>query len=107
MGNSLHNSKSLQELIRISQFKPIDYEKKQLDWDVVYKAAVLQAVICIVAHEVPLSVLSTDSRWQQAIYRQQANYARYLHAEDELKKAMDAAGIPFVILKGNAVAVYY
>jgi len=56
---------------------------------------------------VPSSVLSANSRWQQEIYRQQANYARYLHAEDELKKVMDAAGIPFVVLKGNAAAIYY
>jgi len=75
------------ELIKLSQFafKPSEAIKK-VDGDIVYKKALSQAVISIVAHEVPASVLSRDSSWQQAIYRQQANYARYLHAEDELKK---------------------
>ena len=103
------SNRILLELIKESQSADSKPCKglESADWDFVYKEAVSQAVIGIVANEVPASVLSGDPRWKQAIYRQQANYARYIHAEDDLKKVMDQAEIPFVILKGNAAAVYY
>lgn len=96
------------ELICASQFlHNTTIELGDTDWDDIYREAVSQAVIGIVAPEVPDSVMTTDPRWKQEIYRQQANYVRYSYEEEELKHAMDAAGIPFVILKGNAAAIYY
>lgn len=98
----------LLELIKASQnLTNRKYDFDKVDWNAVYKEAASQAVIGLVAHEVPDDVLSANACWQKAIYRQRASYARYLHAENELKTIMDTAGIPFVILKGNAAAIYY
>ena len=67
-------NQTLLKFINSSQFTTgASEEYMKVDWDGVYKEAVSQAVIGIVAHEVPAAVLSDDPRWQQAIYRQQAN----------------------------------
>lgn len=100
--------KEILQLIKASQFPETALTIMQdCDWDAIYDEAVLQAIIGIVASVVPKEVVASDKRWQQAILRQKANYIRYCHAEDELKRVLDEADIPFVVLKGNAAAIYY
>ena len=100
------NQKALLRLIAQSQFGASDdYSFEGVDWDAVFKEATDQAVLGIVAPEVPSEF--ADAKWQQAQFRQTAAYIKYCHAEDELKKVLDEANIPFVVLKGNAAAIAY
>lgn len=100
------NQKALLRLIAQSQFGASDdYSFEGVDWDAVFKEATDQAVLGIVAPEVPSEF--ADAKWQQAQFRQTAAYIKYCHAEDELKKDLDEANIPFVVLKGNAAAIAY
>ena len=100
------NQKALLRLIAQSQFGASDdYSFEGVDWDAVFKEATDQAVLGIVAPEVPSEF--ADAKWQQALFRQTAAYIKYCHAEDELKKVLDEANIPFVILKGNSAAIAY
>ncbi len=80
---------------------------QSIDWSKVYEEAKLQSILGIVAPEIPSSVITTDAKWKQVRDRILAEYVRYCFAETSLKKDLDEAGIPFVILKGNAAAVYY
>ena len=100
--------KEILQLIKASQFSGSDLSIGQdKDWDAIYNEAVGQAVIGIVASVVPKDVVTSDKRWQEAKLRQMADYIRYCLAEEELRNVMDKADIPFVILKGNAAAIYY
>lgn len=96
----------LLELIKKSQFG----SSEQICWDdvdmqVLYEEAKQQAVLGLVAYEIPEEFL--NSNWQEVKYRSQASYIRYCYAQDELKRVLDDADIPFVILKGNASALNY
>ncbi len=99
---------TLLQLIRKSQFQTgiIQSDLTKEEWDEVYKEALSQSVLGIVSNEVPQEV-ATEPKWQQAGYRRTASYIRYCHAETELKRVLDEAKIPFVVLKGNAAAIYY
>ena len=100
--------KEILQLIKASQFPESDLTiGPDWDWDAIYNEAVSQAVIGIVASVVPKAVVASDKRWKEAKLKQTANYVRYSRAEEELKRVLDEADIPFVILKGNAAAIYY
>ena len=97
------------DYIRVSQFGG---ELSSTSSEVVlhgdlYAAAKEQAVMGMVAPLVPAEAQKADGRWREFLYRQVANYARYMHAQDALCALMNGAGIPFVILKGSAAATYY
>ena len=97
----------LLKLIKISQFPHKYLRGKDINWSSLYDEAVSHAVLGIVSNVVPEDIVALDSRWKIALYRQKANYYRYCYAEKELSQIMNTAGIPFVILKGNAAAIYY
>ena len=93
-------------LIKKSQFglsSVIDFDN--VDMEILYNEASIQSVLGLVAPEIPPQYM--DNKWQEVIFRSKASYIRYCHAEDELKKVLDNASIPFVVLKGNAAAVGY
>ena len=96
------NEKALLELIMISQSGG-DPSAVSCDWDEVYKEARIQSVLGLIAPLVP----SPDAKWQEASYRQTAGYVRYNLAESSLSDVMAGAGIPFVVLKGNAASISY
>ena len=103
MTNEQH---ALLELIKISQFG--SSEEISLDgvnMNTLYEEASQQAVLGLVASVIPSKYL--DKKWLDAKYQQESAYIRYCNAQDELKEVLDKADIPFVILKGNAAAVYY
>ena len=103
------NNLILLNLIKYSQFGTNNdtYFSPNIDWKEIYDEAVNQAVLGIVAPEVPDQVALSDDRWKKAQYKQIASYTRYNYSEEHLKCVLDKAGIPFVILKGNAAACYY
>ena len=101
--------KTLLELIKKSQFNTeceLNYDDS-VDWNEIYDEAVNQSVIGLILPEVPDEIIASDKRWTQIRDQQLVYYIRYKYAEDQLKKLLDSADIPFVILKGSAAAIYY
>ena len=97
--------KTLLLLIKKSQFDTsVDVNWDCFDFDALYDEASFQSVIGLIAPEV---LDNTVARWQDAVFRQKSTYIRYIHSEEELKKVLDNGFIPFVVLKGNAAAIYY
>ena len=94
---------TLLELIKVSQFG--GEVSPSSDFSGIVDEARKQSVLGLVAPVLPKECLTGEDA--HTVERQYANYVRYLHEEDELKKVLDRVGIPFVILKGNAAAVYY
>ena len=96
----------LLKLIRQSQFDTIeDIAWDDINIDALYEEANQQAVLGLIAPLIPPDH-STD-KWHRAQLQQESHYIRYCHAQDDLKRTLDEAHIPFVILKGNAAAIYY
>lgn len=96
----------LLSLIKQSQFG----QSEAINFDDVnivalYDEAVQHSVQGIVSPEIPQEY--SNRKWYQAQYRRKASYVLYCSAQDELKNVLDDAGIPFVILKGNASAIGY
>lgn len=82
-------------------------EDQTINWSAVYEEARFQSVLGIVEPEIPSEVKALDGKWKHVGDRTLAEYVRYCFAESNLKQVLDEAGIPFVILKGNAAAIYY
>ena len=96
----------LLNLIKQSQFGPSDtIDFKGVNMDLLYDEAVNQAVIGLIAPELPVALL--NKKWIQALYKQKSAYILYCHEQDNLKSLLDEEKIPFVILKGNASAISY
>ena len=96
----------LLSLIKQSQFgqsEAISFDN--VDMDALYNEAEQQSVLGLAASEIPEELI--NPKWYKARYRRKASYFLYCDVQDELKKVLDGAGIPFVILKGNASAVNY
>ena len=96
----------LLNIIRQSQFGPSEpISFAEVDMALLYNEALNHAVLGLVAPEIPSEC--SNSKWHETVFRFKAAYIRYCNAQDELKTILDNAGIPFVILKGNASAIYY
>ena len=96
----------LLSLIRQSQFgrsEPIDLSG--VDLDALMEEAKKASVVGLIVPEVPES-LKNDA-WEVAEMQQMVFHVRYCKHQNEVKRVLDEASIPFVILKGNASAVYY
>ena len=96
----------LLSLIKQSQFGPSEaISFTDVDMDALFNEASQQSVLGLAASEIPEEYI--NPKWYKARYRRKASYLLYCNEQDELKKVLDDAGIPFVILKGNASAVNY
>ena len=96
----------LLSLIRQSQFggsEPVDLSG--VDLDALMEEAKKASVVGLIVPEVPES-LKNDA-WEVAEMQQMVFHVRYCKHQNEVKRVLDEASIPFVILKGNASAVYY
>ena len=97
---------TLLSLIKKSQFGVEDtINWADVDMNALYEEALNQSVLGIIAPEIPSEY--SNKKFYDAQYRQKKSYILYCHAQDELKKTLDDADIPFVILKGNASAISY
>ena len=97
---------TLFSLIKKSQFGVEDtINWSDVDMNALYNEAFDQSVLGIVANEIPENYIT--KKFVDAKYRQKSSYILYCHAQDELKKVLDDACIPFIILKGNASAISY
>ena len=70
----------------------------------VLEEARAQTGVALAAQAVPRAVASA---WQESVLQNQANFVRVLHGQSQLVNLFEQAGIPLVILKGAAAAVFY
>ena len=97
---------ALLSLIKKSQFGVEDtINWTEVDMNALYNEAFDQSVLGIIASEIPDEYVT--QKFVDAKHRQKASYILYCHSQDELKKILDDACIPFIILKGNASAISY
>lgn len=96
----------LLDLINYSQFGSSDnLFFEGVNSDDLYNEASYQCILGLVVPELPDELL--NKRFKQVLFIQKAAYIRYCHAEDELVCLLNSFKIPFVIIKGNASALYY
>ena len=95
---------ALLELLKASLFETEPVLPDDLDWGAVLEEARAQTVVALAAKAVPRAVASA---WQESVLQNQTNFVRVLHGQTQLVNLFAQAGIPLVILKGAAAAVYY
>ena len=74
------------------------------DWDAILQEAGAQTVLGLIAEALPDEVAAAA---RSEALRLKAKFMRILHGQTELVSLFRGAGIPLVILKGMAAAVYY
>ena len=103
------SQKTLLKLISKSQFNncdELDYPDS-IEWNSIYDEAVNQTVIGSIISRIPDTVLHSDKKWINIQNYIIAENIRYYYAQDEITELLELAEIPYVIIKGAAVAVYY
>lgn len=95
---------TLLELIKATLFQTEPHFPESVDWDQVYEEAISQTVLGLAAPSVPQS---EARRWQLAAAQNQAQFMRLLYAQSQLVRLFEKHGVPMVILKGTAAAIYY
>ena len=75
-----------------------------VDWNAVLQEAADQAVLGIVIGVAPAEV---QREWKSRISAEKAHFVRILHYQEQLYQLLKDNGIPMVILKGTAAAIYY
>ena len=98
------NQRALLELIKAALFGVEPKISDDVDWDAVLKEAEEQTVTALVAPAVPTNVVGS---WRAVTARTEARFLRVLHDQTQLVGLLEEAGIPLVILKGTAAAMYY
>lgn len=99
-----NNQLALLELLKASVFEIDPVFPPVIDWDAVVSEAKVQTVVSLAAKAVPAE---HASQWQNYALQSQAQFVRVLHGQKQLVNLYEQAGIPLVILKGTAAAVYY
>lgn len=94
----------LLELLKASLFGLPPQLPAQVDWPAVKTEAGSQTVLGIAAQAVPPESYAPWKRDERTVV---INSAQKAYAEQELLALFSAQGIPLVILKGSAAAVYY
>ena len=98
------NQKALIELLKASLFGAEPQFPDNVDWDVVLKEAVDQTVVALAAPAVPEG---EREKWRVPAAQHTAHFLRVIHEQTNLVRIFSDAGIPLVILKGSAAAMYY
>lgn len=98
---------ALLELIKKSQFGIDFIPQHDCDYSAVLHEAKQQSVLGLVCQFIPPSAFPEGKEWQHIVERQRFSLIRYLHEQNSIKHAFDEVGIPFVVLKGCASAIYY
>ena len=94
-------------LLNIIKVSPFGYEytlPENVDWDGVFKEAKNQTVVSLCSSYIPKE---QAGKWEQYTFAEMAHYVRVMHEQDQLCKLFTDNGIPLVILKGTAAAMYY
>ena len=104
MGTPNNNQLALLELLKASVFEIGPVFPPDIDWDAVVAEAKAQTVVSLVAKAVPAE---QASQWQKYALQSYAQAVRLLYGQMQLVKLFEQTGIPLVILKGTAAAMYY
>ena len=99
-----NNQLALLELLKKSLFGNEPVFPDDVDWDVVLAEAKAQTVVALAAKAIPQEFASL---WQNYALQSQAQFIRMMHGQTLLVKLFEQAGIPLVVFKGTAAAVYY
>ena len=94
----------LLELLKKSLFGKTPVFPVDVDWGAVLAEALDQTVVALAAKAVPVEYAS---QWQNYTMKSQARFVCMLHGQKQLINLCKQAGIPLVILKGTAAAIYY
>ena len=98
------NEKALLLVIRAVLLDESIPDSEPLDWTAILQEAREQTVLGLIAEAVPeefrCSLKTEDSQLK-------AKFMRVLHGQTQLVSLFRSAGIPLVILKGMAAAMYY
>ena len=98
------NQTALLELVKCSLFGTAPDFPADTDWGEVYKEASSQTVVALTKVAVPESAAGL---WEEAASQSVAHYMRSMYEQTNLIKLLTDNGIPLVIIKGSAAAVYY
>ena len=98
------NQQALLELLKASLFGTEPHFPEDVDWDAVLQEAKDQTVVALAAPAVPKE---EAAKWQVPVAQNKAFFVRILDEQTKLVQLFDDAGIPMVILKGCAAAMYY
>lgn len=99
-----NNQYALLELLKASLFNQKLEVPDNTDWNEVLKEAKDQSVVGLAFDAVPQE---ESTKWEEYKKQSVAYYVWLLQSQKELVKLFEKSGIPLVILKGNAAAVYY
>ena len=98
------NQQALLELLKTSLFGAEPSFPEGVDWDAVLQEAKDQTVVALAAPAVPKE---EAAKWQVPVAQNKAFFVRILDEQTKLVQLFKDAGIPMVILKGCAAAMYY
>lgn len=98
------NEVTLLELIKSSLFGIAPHFPENIDWQEVLDEAKAQTVVALAARAVPKEF---SAEWEMCAAQSQAHFIRMLYEQTKLVELLQGEGIPFVIIKGTAAAIYY
>ena len=98
------NQQALLELLKASLFNIEPHFPEGVDWDAVLQEAKDQTVVALAAPAVPKE---EASKWQVSVAQNKMRFFQILDEQSNLVKLFQDAGIPMVIIKGCAAAMYY
>lgn len=98
------NQRTLLSLIKASLSGLTPELPENTNWNAVLREADAQTVTGLVASAIP----KTEAEmWKKPKARCEANFIRILHGQTQLVELFEHEGIPLVIMKGMAAAMYY
>lgn len=98
------NQQALLELLKASLFGTEPHFPEGVDWDAVLQEAKDQTVVALAAPAVPKE---EAAKWQVPVAQNKMRFFQILDEQTKLVQLFSDAGIPMVILKGCAAAMYY
>ena len=98
------NQQALLELLKASLFGAEPVFPEGVDWDAVLQEAKDQTVVALAAPAVPEE---EAVKWQVPAAQNKMRFFQVLDEQTKLVQLFHDAGIPMVILKGFAAAIYY
>ena len=92
------------ELVKASLFASVPVISENIDWEKVFELAKNQCIVPLISSCVPKD---KEIDWLVISCQSKAHFIQVLYEQDSLVKLLNTNGIPFVIFKGTAAAVYY
>ena len=92
------------ELIKASLFSIKPSFPEKVDWDKVFEIAKLQCIVALVEPAVPYEF---KNPWTIVKYQNIAHFVKISYEQNDIVRMFKEHGIPMVIIKGMAAAMYY